>query len=214
MRITICVAVALGVVASLLHAQSIHQLPFASQANRIELAVANMGEVPMTSISVVATNIPPWLEFSARQATITNLPARGELPALFSFNVDKSAPVGTSHTLTFLIKSSSGEIWTKEIAVSVSAPMTFELFQNYPNPFNPSTTISYQLPEPARVSLSIFNLLGQLVDRPVESDQNAGYHEVSWNAGRLSSGLYLCELETKTPAAKTHIARKTMLLLK
>jgi len=206
--------VALGVVASLLHAQSIHQLPFASQANRIELAVANMGEVPMTSISVVATNIPPWLEFSARQATITNLPARGELPALFSFNVDKSAPVGTSHTLTFLIKSSSGEIWTKEIAVSVSAPMTFELFQNYPNPFNPSTTISYQLPEPARVSLSIFNLLGQLVDRPVESDQNAGYHEFTWNAERYASGVYLYELESTTRSANKQVARRTMLLLK
>jgi len=212
---TIIVLVAFLIVASsALYAQSTHQLPFASYDNKIELTVSNTGAVPLPSVSVEAKNIPSWLEFVSPAVTLTGLSAQSELPAIFTFNVDKSAPVGQSHTLIFQIKSSDGELWTKEITLSVTPPERFELFQNYPNPFNPSTTIAYQLPEPARVILSIYNLLGQMVERPVDIDQVAGYHEVSWNAWGYASGFYVYELRLIKPATKTQINRKRMVLLK
>jgi hypothetical protein len=69
-----------------------------------------------------------------------------------------------------------------------SIPTTFSLEQNYPNPFNPSTTIRYGIPEPADVTLTIYNALGQEVTRLVEGNREAGYHVVHWE-GINRSGL-------------------------
>ena len=66
----------------------------------------------------------------------------------------------------------------------------FCLNQNYPNPFNPSTKINYELPTTLLVKLSIFNSLGQEVATLVSEIKKAGIHQVEWNAGNLSSGIY------------------------
>jgi hypothetical protein len=66
----------------------------------------------------------------------------------------------------------------------------FILEQNYPNPFNPITIINYQLPMTNDVELSIYNLLGQKVATLVNEQQQAGYHQVEWDASRFSSGVY------------------------
>jgi len=72
---------------------------------------------------------------------------------------------------------------------------TFSLFQNFPDPFNPTTTIRYQLPASAFVSLDIFDLLGRLVKRVVSERQNAGTHSVTFNGINLASGIYLYRLQ-------------------
>jgi hypothetical protein len=69
-------------------------------------------------------------------------------------------------------------------------PNTYQLKQNYPNPFNPKTMINYQLPITNYVELSIYNLLGQKVATLVNERQQAGYHQIEWDAGRYSSGVY------------------------
>jgi len=66
----------------------------------------------------------------------------------------------------------------------------------YPNPFNSATLISYDLAEPAQVSLRIYNLLGQLVTTLVKQREEPGEHEVVWNAEGLPSGVYLCRIST------------------
>jgi hypothetical protein len=70
-------------------------------------------------------------------------------------------------------------------------PAEFALEQNYPNPFNPTTTVQYALPEAVHVRVSVFNLLGQEVARLVDQVHQPGRHEVQWNAGHLSSGMYV-----------------------
>ena len=89
-------------------------------------------------------------------------------------------------------------------------PVSFVLFQNYPNPFNPETEISFGLSDMAEVTLSVYNMLGQVVEILVENEQKeAGYYTVSWNAENLSSGFYFCRLR-----AGEFTGTKRMLLLK
>ena len=88
-------------------------------------------------------------------------------------------------------------------------PSTFVLDQNYPNPFNPSTRISYALPRAANVKLVVYNLLGQAVATLVDGQRAPGQHELSWNAGNLSSGVYFLQLKAD---GKSMLSRKMMLL--
>jgi len=74
-------------------------------------------------------------------------------------------------------------------------PERFALHQNYPNPFNPRTTISYDVPRSAHVTLSVFNVLGQHVGTLYEGMQSAGTHRIVWDAGSLASGVYFYRLQ-------------------
>lgn len=77
-----------------------------------------------------------------------------------------------------------------------SIPAEFALKQNYPNPFNPSTMIRYDLPLSGAVELRVFDMLGRevavLVDEP---NKPAGKYSVAFNAGSLSSGMYIYRLK-------------------
>lgn len=90
-----------------------------------------------------------------------------------------------------------------------SIPNEFALYQNYPNPFNPSTTIKFALPERAKVTLSIYNLLGEKVIELVNGEMDAGYHEIQWNANGFASGVYFYTLQ-----AGTFIETKKLILMK
>jgi hypothetical protein len=69
------------------------------------------------------------------------------------------------------------------------------LDQNYPNPFNPLTVIRYQLPIASDVRLEIFNVTGQRVATLVNEHQQAGFHQVNFDAHRYSSGIYLYRIQ-------------------
>jgi len=88
-------------------------------------------------------------------------------------------------------------------------PTTYILYQNYPNPFNPTTVLKYGLPHDADVRLTVYNVLGQALEEPVNGKQAAGYHEVQFDASTYSSGLYLYRLE-----ASGFSNTKKMLLMK
>jgi hypothetical protein len=68
-------------------------------------------------------------------------------------------------------------------------PLEYTLSQNFPNPFNPSTTIRYGLPALSRVSITIYNILGQRIAEIFNGEQTAGTYEILWNNG-TASGLY------------------------
>ncbi len=74
-------------------------------------------------------------------------------------------------------------------------PIAVELSQNYPNPFNPSTMIRYAVPSQSAVTLEVFDILGRQVATLVNNQvMPAGRHSVSFDAGRLASGVYVYRL--------------------
>ncbi len=93
-------------------------------------------------------------------------------------------------------------------------PESYFLSQNYPNPFNPTTTISFALPEVAFVKLEVFDVAGRNVgahcDAPlVDGWRDAGYHEVTWDASDLPSGVYIYRIQMGD-----YSAVKKMILIK
>ncbi len=83
----------------------------------------------------------------------------------------------------------------------INLPAEYQLYQNYPNPFNLSTKISYYLPEPADVSLKIYNSLGQEIVNLLNNEfQSSGYHILTWNGKDnygmpVASGNYFYKLK-------------------
>jgi len=191
-----------------------YSIPFASKGNTIELTVANTSAVTAAQVSVEATGIPSWVSYNQKTVTIDRLNAKSEQSATFSFAIDKMAAVNKEETLTFMIKSKSGESWTKGIKIKVAPPEKFELFQNYPNPFNPTTTICYQLTHDSKVQLKVYNLLGQEVMILVDGEKQAGYHQEVFGATRFASGMYIYRIVYTNDAGKQSTDKKRMLVMK
>ncbi|TAK60965.1 MAG: T9SS type A sorting domain-containing protein, partial [Bacteroidetes bacterium] len=82
----------------------------------------------------------------------------------------------------------------------VAIPKVFSLEQNYPNPFNPSTNIQFNLPEPAIVSLQIYNILGQQVSALIDNTSySPGSHITTWDASAFASGMYFYRIIAQKP---------------
>ncbi|MFQ5629467.1 MAG: fibronectin type III domain-containing protein, partial [bacterium] len=82
-----------------------------------------------------------------------------------------------------------------------ATPGDFTLHPNYPNPFNPSTTITYEIAQPATVLLTIFDPMGRKIRALFHGRQASGLHSIEWD-GRddsgsiVSSGVYFYRLQT------------------
>lgn len=96
---------------------------------------------------------------------------------------------------------------------SSNIPKQYYLSDNYPNPFNPSTTIEFGLPEQSNVTLTICNILGQKV---FESSRNyfSGSYSYTFDASKLSSGVYIYSLKATGVSGKDFVQSKKMILLK
>jgi len=86
---------------------------------------------------------------------------------------------------------------------------SYSLHQNYPNPFNPLTVISYQLPASNLVTLKVYDELGRLMKTLVEDRETAGTHSATFDASKLSSGVYFYRL-----TAGSYVNTGKMMLLK
>jgi hypothetical protein len=91
----------------------------------------------------------------------------------------------------------------------LTLPVSYKLYQNYPNPFNPTTILKYDIPEQSRVSLIIYNILGEEVISLVNDEKVAGSYKIVWNATNLGSGIYLYKLK-----AGDFVETKKMVLMK
>ena len=101
-----------------------------------------------------------------------------------------------------------------EVLLGARMPLPTEFAVSvYPNPFNPSTTISYDLPEGAPVSVIIYDVLGQQVRHLISQFNSAGRYSVQWDArdnqGRgVASGVYIARVDAGT----TTLSQKMLLL--
>lgn len=96
-----------------------------------------------------------------------------------------------------------------------SIPDRFELKQNYPNPFNPSTKISFSLPIGGNVNISVYDAAGRIVSEIVNSEYSPGNHSVDFDAGGLSSGVYIYKISVRQAGTSTSDftdARKMVLI--
>lgn len=108
-------------------------------------------------------------------------------------------------------------VWTRfrfETSTSIDEhdqiPQVVTLHQNYPNPFNPTTNIRFDLPSAEMVTLRVFDVTGRLVSILAnEQSFSAGQHQISFDAGSISSGLFIYTLETSSGFSTT---RKMMLI--
>ena len=99
--------------------------------------------------------------------------------------------------------------YSNVVEVDVTVPDVFALELNYPNPFNPSTRIDFSLAADSKVSLKVFDVLGQEVATLINSDLEAGSHNIDFKASNLNSGVYIYRLQ-----AGSFVETKKMVLMK
>jgi protocatechuate 3,4-dioxygenase beta subunit len=96
-------------------------------------------------------------------------------------------------------------------------PARFALLGNSPNPFNPGTSIRFELPEPARVRITIYNVLGQPIRELANAAFDTGRHAIFWegkdrHGNQVASGVYICRLEAQAASGGRHLLVSKMLL--
>jgi hypothetical protein len=132
------------------------------------------------------------------------------LPQTYSYSDNIFAAGTFSYRLKQIDRDGSFR-YSNEVAVtSALTANDYHLAQNFPNPFNPSTTIRFAVKSPQRVSLNVYNMLGQEVRTLYNQEAEAGMvYAIPFNASGLSSGVYYYRLTT---AERTEL--KKMLLVK
>jgi len=95
------------------------------------------------------------------------------------------------------------------ISIEIKVLNEYTLNQNYPNPFNPNTVITYSIPVSSKVTLTVYNVLGELITTLVKENQEAGNYSVNFNAAGLNSGIYFFSMQSDN-----FVKTNKMLLLK
>ncbi|PKL82279.1 MAG: hypothetical protein CVV24_10900 [Ignavibacteriae bacterium HGW-Ignavibacteriae-3] len=189
-------------------AQTVYEVVPGTKGNEIVLSVANESSTDdAVKLSVALSNYPHGIELCNGAVQIDKLMRGEEKDVLFTFDV-KRIPGAAKDTLNFMITDQRGGKWIKEIILEYAVPKEFKLAQNYPNPFNPNTTIEFTIPQNGRYTISIYNVLGQLIETLGDGEYAPGYYKLNFDAGRLASGMYIYRLS----GDKVNFIKKMLLL--
>ena len=107
----------------------------------------------------------------------------------YAYNGFDSLVTGNSLILNIKTNTVGINLTSSEI------PGEFKLENNYPNPFNPETTIKYQLPKSALVTIKLYDITGREVSTLVNQQHEAGYYDFKFNASFLASGVYFYRIQ-------------------
>ncbi|KPL07279.1 hypothetical protein AMJ86_04880 [bacterium SM23_57] len=170
--------------------------------------IANNGNGPLEfeiSIPGGGSDDPdePWVWANPEQGTVE---AGMTEPITVSFLIPDTATVGDVYYADMVIDNNSV---TPQVIIPIvveialhayfgsegALPGEFALKQNYPNPFNPVTTISYDVPVAGKVRIYVYDVLGRRVGTLVDGLVNAGRHQVVWDAGGMTSGVYFVRMD-------------------
>ncbi len=192
-------------------------------------------QVPVELISLSADVVNNSIQLSWQTATETNnrgfeiersadnktftkvgfVPGRGTTTEKSSYSyIDKDAQEGRLYYRLKQVDFDGSFEYSKAVEINYAVPVEFSLSQNYPNPFNPSTRINFGLAADSKVSIKVYNLLGQQVAAPLSGEYAAGRHEVNFNASSLSSGIYFYVINAAGKDGSNFTSTKKMTLMK
>jgi len=105
------------------------------------------------------------------------------------------------------------------VAAPESEPLAFHLSQNFPNPFNPGTRLEYELPEPAGVTIRVYDCFGRELRTLIQAQQPSGVFSVKWDGTdsegmSTASGLYIARLEALRDDGTVRVFTRKMLLVR
>lgn len=190
-----------------------------TRGNQIDLTLVNESETtPIEHLEVRVVRHPQAVSFTDPIQTVESVEPGGTHTARFTFDVGQPSSANDDgvDTIQFLVSDESGNLGEKVISVMFALPTTYALQQNFPNPFNPTTTIYYQLPVESKVSVRVYNSLGQEVASLFDGIQPAGYHDVRFEGASFPSGVYFYRFRAaslKNPS-ESFMAIKKMVLVK
>ncbi|MFH0765191.1 MAG: C25 family cysteine peptidase [Calditrichota bacterium] len=142
-----------------------------------------------------------WINYTPRADTLVALDSRTVELTLHTAGLDTGAygvVIEFNHNAAGLRTRVPVDLVITNLAVDEDAanlPLEYALEQNWPNPFNNRTTVSYSLREAGLVRLTVFDLLGREVLRPLDDYQPAGRYQVSFNAETLPAGVFVYRIE-------------------
>ncbi len=160
--------------------------------------------------------LPILLQGGSGKLTVT-WTMSGQAGSTYSFVEKAGKKIISEHRLVDNTSFSLLPDGEKRYAIVVNQlPQGYQLYQNYPNPFNPTTTIGFDLPEPAAVTMKIYNLLGQEVASPFTTQLfEAGHHSIEFAGRNLASGIYFYRIgATGIGAGRSFHEVKRMVILK
>lgn len=96
--------------------------------------------------------------------------------------------------------------------IEIGIPAKYNLSQNYPNPFNPTTKINFDIPNDAKVNITIIDIAGRDIKTIVNEFRTAGYYTVQFDATGISSGVYFYRLMTGDGGNKFVMTKKLVVL--
>ncbi len=171
-----------------------------------DLLFTSWTEAGMALFDIVNPSVPVLIGTFDTEATNSGANFNGAFGVYPGLGLDR-----------ILISDRSTGLWIIDVtnvvsdAAEVELPKTFVLHPNWPNPFNQSTTIHFDLPEPAEVRVFIYNVRGQRVRTLLRGRRWAGVHRLLWDGhddvGRaLASGTYFLRLEAGDLGATRKLA--------
>ena len=125
---------------------------------------------------------------------------KDDIPAfkVYSVTNDELIEISSSFISGY---SSNSIVYVEEIYKTPTQdflPSEFDIVSVYPNPFNPTTTIKFSTPFDSKISISIYNIKGEVTESIlINKTYNAGYHEVNWDASNYSSGVYFVKVSNQ-----------------
>ncbi|MCZ7611000.1 MAG: T9SS type A sorting domain-containing protein [Ignavibacterium sp.] len=79
--------------------------------------------------------------------------------------------------------------------INTTAKNDYNLLQNYPNPFNPTTTITFNIPQSEKVTITVFDILGREVAELVNEQKETGTHTIKFDASNHTRGIYFYQIK-------------------
>ncbi|MBL1212746.1 MAG: T9SS type A sorting domain-containing protein [Ignavibacteriae bacterium] len=123
---------------------------------------------------------------------------------------DKTARHGNEYLYRLKQIDNDGNYsYLEEIKVNFGGALSYSLNKNYPNPFNPSTKISFEIPQKSKVTLKVYDLLGNEIVTLIDEEIEAGIYETEFRASDLASGIYYYRIQ-----AGLFVETKKMMLLR